>query len=81
MNFWSPYADRLRPRVGTAPERYVLRLEEAGPFLGMDAADQRIREVSDLGAAFQFHTHQRALQVARELGGLVRRRISVMKLL
>lgn len=77
---WSPDNGRLRHRFGIAPERYVLRLEEAGPFLGLDAGDERVHEVSDLGAAFQFHTHQRALSVARELGGLVRKRISVVKL-
>ncbi|MEB3165930.1 MAG: hypothetical protein VKO65_04595 [Cyanobacteriota bacterium] len=81
MTFLAPAGDRRRLRPGLAPERYVLRLEEAGPFLGLDAADQCVHEVSDLGSAFQFHTHQRALLVARELRELVSRRISVIKIL
>jgi hypothetical protein len=65
MNIWSPHVDPHRPRAGLHPERYALRLE-AGPFFGLGPEDGPIREVSHPAQAYQFHTQEGALRVARK---------------
>jgi hypothetical protein len=81
MNFWSPMADPHHPRVGTHPERYVLRLRDSGPFLGIEGHDEHLSEVNSPEQAYQFHSHQGALLRARDLSAVVGRAIDVVKLL
>ena len=81
MNFWSPLADPHHSRHGTRPERYALRVAEAGPFLAISGRDQQIAEVPSAERAFLFHTHQGALRVARELTHLAGRSLNVVKVL
>lgn len=81
MNFWSPHCDPHRPRLGTRPERYALRVAGAGSFLAVAGADQHIQEVPQPEQAFQFHTHQGALRVAKEISAVGGRRLEVVKVL
>ncbi|MEB3256022.1 MAG: hypothetical protein VKJ05_06505 [Synechococcaceae cyanobacterium] len=80
MNIWSPHIDPHHPRAGLHPERYALQLE-AGPFLGLCRGDGGIREVSRAEQAFQFHTQEGALRVARDMQSVSGRRVTVVKVL
>ncbi|MFM8604271.1 MAG: hypothetical protein ACKOBY_01830 [Cyanobium sp.] len=81
MNIWSPHVDPHQSRAGLLPERYALRIAEAGPFLGLFGGDEQIREVSAAEQAYTFHTQEGALRVARELSSLSHRPVNVVKLL
>jgi hypothetical protein len=80
MNIWSPHVDPHRPLAGLHPERYVLRVAESGPFLGISRRDERISEVVNAEQAYTFHTQEGALRVARELRNLSQRPVNVVKL-
>ena len=80
MNIWSPYVDPHHPRAGLHPERYALQLE-AGPVLGLSGGADGIREVHRAEQAFQFHTQEGALRVARDVQSVSGRRVTVVKVL
>jgi hypothetical protein len=81
MNIWSPHIDPHHPRAGLHPERYALQLE-TGPFLGLGGGgDAPIHEVPRAEQAYQFHTQEGALRVARDLQSVSGRRVSVVKVL
>ncbi|MEB3156973.1 MAG: hypothetical protein VKO26_06000 [Cyanobacteriota bacterium] len=86
MPFWTPALDPANPLVGSHPERYALRrLEKAGEtleteiFLGLDATDQSVQEVTMVSEAHQFLTHEAALRAAAELNRLGRGPLDVVK--
>jgi hypothetical protein len=80
MNIWSPHINPHQPRAGLHPERYALRLE-AGPFLGLAAADGPIHEVPHPAQAYQFHTQEGAVRVAREVQSVCGQPVTVVKVL
>ena len=80
MNIWSPNVDPHHPRAELHPERYALRLE-TGPFLALAAADGPIREVSHAAQAYQFHTQEGALRVARDVQSVCGKPVTVVKVL
>jgi hypothetical protein len=80
MNIWSPHVDPHHPRAGLRPERYALRVADAGPYLALWGRDEQIREVAAAEQAYTFHTQEGALRVARELRSLSQRPVNVVKL-
>ena len=47
------------------PERYVIRVNNG--YLSLTGGHERISAVADVGDAWVFHTHEKALSTAREL--------------
>ena len=80
MNIWSPHVDPHRPRAGLHPERYALRVDENGAYLGLSGRDEQIREVAGAEQAYTFHTQEGALRVANQLRSLSHKPVNVVKL-
>jgi hypothetical protein len=67
--------------AGAHPERYALkRLDhEEACFLGLDPGDQTLLEVSLIGEAHHFLTHEAALRAAGELNRMGRGPLDVIR--
>jgi hypothetical protein len=81
MPFWTPAIDPANPLAGCHPERYALkRLDPDGArYLGLDPGDQTLLEVSLVGEAYHFLTHEAALRAAGELNRMGRGPLDVIK--
>jgi len=66
LKFWRPWIDPHRCGEGSQPERYVLR--------------ELIETVPDPHRAWVFHTHERAVAVARDLASVFGEPVDVVKL-
>ena len=81
MNLWSPWLDPAGDSLrGVAPERYALAAGPDGQYLRL-AADDTIETVQSLEHAFQFHTHEKAVDTARTIAAVISRPVDVIKLL
>ena len=81
MNLWSPWLDPAGDSLrGVGPERYALAAGPDGQYLRL-AADDTIETVQSLEHAFQFHTHEKAVDTARSIAAVLRRPVDVIKLL
>ena len=58
-------------------ERYVIRVNNG--YLSLAAGHERINAVADVGEAWVFHTHEKALSTARELTVLMGHRHDVLQ--
>ncbi|MFN9546841.1 MAG: hypothetical protein ACK6AD_07195 [Cyanobacteriota bacterium] len=86
MPLWPPALDPAHSLACAQPERYVLSLLPTNPeqpdartFLGLDPTDQSVLEVSRIGDAHHFLTHEAALRAAAELNRLGRGPLDVVK--
>lgn len=79
MPFWTPAIDPANPLASCHPERYALKRLDSAVFLGIDPADQSVVEVSQIGEAHHFLTHEAALRAAAELNLLGRGPLDVVK--
>lgn len=80
MTTWTPSFAGHHPRIGLRPERYVLRLQGGGAFIGINAADQHLQEVSAPERAHQFRSHEGALQRAQVVTAVMGSPVDVVRL-
>ncbi|MFO7629022.1 MAG: hypothetical protein R6W06_05805 [Prochlorococcaceae cyanobacterium] len=74
-----PWTETHLPWRNGRPERYALRAGGAD-YLAIEGQDQRISHVSSSEGAWQFHTHQRAVQAARQIASVLGSPVDVVKL-
>jgi hypothetical protein len=75
-----PWTEPHLPWRNGRPERYALRASDAGGYLALEGHDQHIAAVASSERAWQFHTHQRAVQTARQIAMVIGTPIDVVKL-
>lgn len=75
-----PWTEPHLPWRNGRPERYALRAVGAGGFLALEGQDQHIAEVASSEGAWQFHTHQKAVQTARQIARVIGSPVDVVKL-
>jgi len=81
VNLWSPWLDPAGDNLrGVGPERYALAAGPDGQYLRL-ASDDSIETVHSVDHAFQFHTHEKAVDTARSIAAVLRRPVDVIKLL
>ncbi|HJN35334.1 MAG TPA: hypothetical protein QF626_02355 [Prochlorococcaceae cyanobacterium Fu_MAG_50] len=61
-------------------ERYVLRCQLSGTYLGVNQNDQQIEGVTSPETAWTFHTHEGAVTHARWIGEVLGETPDVVKL-
>lgn len=81
MHSWRPWSDAHLGASGTQPERYVLRAAAEGLYLGITPIGEGIERVADPARAWIFHTHQRAVNAAREIAAVYGQPMDVVKVL
>lgn len=78
---WRPWTDAHLGGSGDQPERYALRAPGEGLYLGVAPISEGIERVADPARAWLFHTHQRAVNAAREIASVYGQPVDVVKLL
>ncbi|QEY31025.1 hypothetical protein EVJ50_00890 [Synechococcus sp. RSCCF101] len=61
-------------------ERYALRTSDGRDFLGVNSSDAHIERVSDSENAWQFHTHERAVEAAIAINEVFEEAVDVVRL-
>lgn len=79
MHFWAPEIDPAHPMDCTQAERYALRRLGDGPYLAVNAENQKVIEVASNAEAYLFHTHEAALRAAVEINRLGQGPVDVVK--
>ena len=77
--FWTPNLDPARPYGCTQPEAYVLRHIPGGGYLAVACDDGSVIEVEQASDGHQFHAHEAAIRVAKELNDTGRGPVDVVK--
>lgn len=76
-----PWIDAHLGGGGDHQERYALRAAKEGLYLGIAPISDAIERVADPTRAWIFHTHQRAVNAAREIASVYGQPVDVVKLL
>lgn len=76
-----PWLEPDQPHQASHLERYALRADSAGGYLAVADQDGHIATVSSSDQAWQFHTHQKAVQTARHITRVMGTPVDVVKLL
>ena len=80
QRYWRPWLDTHGCGEGAKPERYALQDPRQLHYLAIAAGNQLIERVSDPSLAWAFHTHERAVDAAREIARIFQSPIDVVKL-
>lgn len=80
MPHMRPWTETHLPWSNGRPERYALRAFGAEGYLAIEGQDQKISQVSSTERAWQFHTHQKAVQTARQIASVIGAPVDVVKL-
>jgi hypothetical protein len=75
-----PWIDASWGGSGAKPERYVLRAETDALYYGITPSSDGIERVEDPARAWIFHTHQRAVNAARQIAAVYGQPVDVVKL-